>query len=231
MPLTQRTCRLKEVLRDVLHNTSITEKILDQGFLTVWETNQRKTIDEIITPSLRCLEYFVSKCESFEEKLITVKPQQLRFDKDKLHSFELLQMSEHFNPKIDYDKLLARFECTIPHVIDTINFKPPWSVSQLKAESEMLDQILQRIHSLSMKADAITFYLPLEFNSKAGINGTGFVSNSINYWYEKLMLTPKMRCPLKKNVRIAIWEAIPAVFSPAGKIQYNSMPFSDDTSG
>lgn len=228
----ERTCRLEKVLSNALDGTSITVKMLDDGFLKAWEHNQCKTIDEKIMPLEQDLKYFGSKCESLEEKITTsLCPQYLRIDKEKMNTLQLLQASEHFIPQINHDKLLVWLKSNITEMIDTIHVKPPWNASRLKVESKLLDKLLKRVNLLSDKTDAVIMDFPLGSNSISESNEMVLASKPIKYWYEKLAITPNLKEPVKKNARIVLWKSIPALYSPAKKIQTTSMALPDDTSG
>ncbi|XP_055322290.1 uncharacterized protein LOC129578152 [Sitodiplosis mosellana] len=228
----QRTCRLQEVMCRMLINTTITEKMICEGFLADWEANQHEIIDKEIIPKLQQLENWFTKCNSFEQQLMVTKPAQLSFDKDKMSALGLLQVAELFNPQIDYDKLYAWFIGAMPELINALYFKPPWSLSRLKTESQLLDQCLRRANILFTRLDMITLELPLEMNEAS--DETARSGTQLSDWH--LMLTPTMKCPVNKDVRLNIWEALPAMDLPVRIMQpttmiHNSTTSSDDTSG
>lgn len=226
----QRTCRLREMMHSVLSNTSITEQMMDQGFLSDWEAKQHEEIDTEIMPEIQRLESFLIKCSSFEQKVTATKPQQLCFDKEKMNTLGLLKLSEHFDPHIDHDKLFTWFIGAMPELINALYFKPPRSLSRLENESQLLDRYLRRAHELSIRIDMIALQLPAQeastFKKSEVAHGA-----KVNNWYENLMVTPKMKGAEKKDFRVNIWDAIPAMDSPVRKMPLNVTTSSDDTSG
>lgn len=215
----------------MLRDTSITQEMINQGFLSLWEEKQHEIIEEQIMPVIQRLEIFSKKCNSFEQKLTTIKPLQLCFDKEKMNAHGLLEMSEHFKSKINYDKLFKWFSDVMPELINALYTKSPWSLSQLKKESQLMDQWLRRAHTLLIKIDMITLEFPLEI-SRTSKQAKVSQRSKVNSWCESLILTPKMRCPeQKQNVRINIWNAIPPIDSPMRKIPQNKSIINEETSG
>lgn len=231
--LKDRTCHLQSVMRHVLRNTSITEEMIDQGFLSDWEAEQQEVIEKEFEPALRQLENISTKCDSFAQNLMAIKPMQIRFDEEKLNALGLLKMSEHFNPQIDYDKLYRWFIDAMPELVNALYVKPPWSLSRLDRETQLMGHWLSRAHALMTRIDIITLEFPLDMDSKSKQKDVSHGA-LVNYWYESLMLTPAMKFPVKNDYRIKVWEAIPAMDSPIRKMQPNAVEVlsnSEDTSG
>lgn len=219
------------MLRSVLKNTSITEQMIDQGFLSEWEAKQCEEIETEITPEIQRLENFLTKCNSFEEQVTATKLPQLCFDKEKMNTLGLLKLSEHFNPQIDYDKLFTWFMSAMPELINALYFKPPRSLSRLEMESQILDRYLHRGHELMIRIDMIALELPAQGASTSKQSEVAHGAK-VNNWYENLMFTPKMKAAEKKDFRVNIWDAIPqGMDSPVRKMPLNVTTSSDDTSG
>lgn len=214
----------------MLSNTSITEEMIDQGFLSDWEAKQCDEIETEIMPEIQRLESFLTKCKSFEQQVMASKPSQLCFDKEKMNTLGLLKLSEHFETHIDYDKMFAWFIGAMPELINALYFKPPTSLSRLEMESQIFDRYLHRAHELSIRIDMIALELPAQgaatFKRSEVAHGA-----KVNNWYENLMLTPKMKGAEMNDFRVNIWDAIPAMDSPIRKIPVNVTKSSDDTSG
>lgn len=225
-PIKEKTKRLKEILAHIMCKTSIPEDLINQNFLSSWECNQLRQINEI-TRSFTELEKFVSKCDLLEEKLeSTIKTQPLNFDKEKMLNLSLLE--QHFDSQISYDKLFAWVKSVMPEIINVMYFKPPWSLNQLKRESQLLDKYLFRTRSLLSKIDA----LQTDESSLKRCAPSETAVASIYYLDDKLILTPIIKCQSKKDYRIAIWDAMPAVDSPVkmtssnlSKLHEGELPF------
>lgn len=215
-PIKEKTKRLKAILSHILSKTSISPNMMNSDFLSAWESNQLCRINEI-TRSFTELEKFVANCESFEEKLSMIKCQPLNFDKEKMQNLNLLEATQHFDAQINYEKLFVWIKNIMPELINVIYFKPPWSLKQLKRESQLLDKYLLRAHNLLSQIDALGMNQLLEKERTAGeMNAV-----SIYYLNDKLILTPIIKCQSKKDYRIAIWDAMPAVDSPVKITSYN----------
>lgn len=227
--IAKKTNHLQELLCDISVGISVAPILLEQSILSIWQDNQHKQINEQIWPSLQVLDEFSSKCYSFEQKLMNTKPQHVFFDKDKMNAAGFLQMSAQFSPHIDYDQLLTFLKDIMPRLLNSLHFKPPWSISQLTLESELLEKHLERAHSLLLRIDAITLDFPVIINGTNRSSQAAAV-NMIMYWHEKLVLTPIIKRPMK-NVRRhkAIWDTV-AYGSPIRTIPVN-LTNSDDTSG
>lgn len=210
-PLKEKTQRLNDLLCQILSHTSITQDMIDAAFLSAWEKKQYEIVNEKILPLLDSLEAITSKYDSFQQYLVMTKPRQLHFDKEKLNAYGLLKKSPHFDPQIDYDKLLKWLENAMPDLINAIYFKPPWSVSKLMHESDLLSRIILRADDLLERIDAV---LKNSDDWRIIRQGQQTKSTMLSYLNEKLILTPAIDCVPKKTRRIAIWEAIPAVDSP-----------------
>lgn len=211
-PIKERTTKLNELFQQILSRTSFTSDMINSTFLASWENKQHEIINEKILPMLNSLEQISSRCHSFEQCLMMTKPRQLQFDMEKVKALGLLKKSQHFDPQIDYDKLLEWFERAMPDLINAIYFKPPWSISRLMQESQIISQIIVRADNLLERIDILTndaecFYSPREESQSK--------STLLSYLNEKLILTPTIDCVAKKTRRIVIWEAVPAVDSPA----------------
>lgn len=226
----ERTHRLKDFMRSLLENTSITEKMIDDGFLAAWEQKQKDDIEKKIMPEIERLENFYTQCNAFEQKLMAIKPMQISFDKNKMNEFGLLQMSENFNAKLDYDKLFEWFKSAMPELMNALYVKPPWSVQRLKRESQLLDKLIARADTLATRLEEITLGNSFRIHSTSR---SVKITNSLplHHWYENLMLTPTVKCPVHNDFRISIWEAAPAMDSPIRKVQQKITTTSDDTSG
>lgn len=211
-PLKEKTVRLNDLLCQILSRTSFTRNMIDSAFLLSWEKKQHKEMNEKISPLLDSLEAITSNIDSFQQCLVMTKPRQLQFDKEKMNTFGLIKKSQHFDPQIDYDKLLEWFENAMPDLINAIYYKPPWSVSKLMEESQILDRLIARADDLPDRIDALV----------KDLHGWQIPRNTIpqsknamlSYLNEKLILTPTIDCVAKKTRRIAIWEAMPAIDSP-----------------
>ncbi|XP_031618277.1 augmin complex subunit dgt6-like isoform X2 [Contarinia nasturtii] len=233
IPIKEKTVHLLEVFRHAVSNTSIRETVFDEGFLNAWDSNHSKTIDEKILPIIQQLENFKYKCSIFEQNITAAQPKQIHFDKDKMNALGLLKNTEHFNAQLDYDKLIQWLICNMPILIDTMHFKAPWPLDQLEIESHLLEQHVRRANSLLLRIDAFAMDTSLEFNTM-----NDKMTSATYYWREKLaeklVLTPTIKLPAKKDFRIAIWDAIYVDsttnglgFSPTRKLQ----PLIEDTSG
>lgn len=228
----EKTNHLQEMLRDISANTAVPPILFEQSSLLAWQEDQHKEVDKI-WQSVQVLEEFSSTCDSIEKKLMDAKPQHMCFDKDKMNAAGLLRMSEHFNPQIDYEKLMTFFMNIMPDLLNSLHFKPPWSIMQLKLESQVLEKYLKRAHSMLLRLDAIIMDLPVIANRTN--TSTQAVGNMVRYWHEMVMLTPIINRPTKTvNRHKAIWDSMvvdspvrtkPSVDSPA------RMAISDDTSG
>lgn len=211
-PLKEKTQRLNDLLGHVLSSTAFTPDMIHSAFLSSWEQKQHEIIDEKILPMLHTLESITSKCVSFDQCLTMTKPRQLELDVAKMNALGLLKKSQHFDPQIDYDKLLEWFMNAMPDLINAIHCEPPWSISKLMQESQILSQMIVRADDLLdridiLMADAENWHIPCkDVQTK---------STMLSYLNEKLILTPVIDYKAKKNHRIVIWEAVPAVDSPA----------------
>lgn len=211
-PLKQKTQRLNELLCQILSSTSFTPDMIDSAFLSSWENKQHEIINEKVLPVLNSLDIITTKCDSFEKCLVMTKPRQLQFDVKKMSAFGLLKKSQHFDPQIDYDKLLEWFENAMPDLTNAIHFEPPWSVSKLMQESQILSRIVVRADNLLDRIDNLmknseNWHIPDKIHQSK--------CTMLSYLNEKLILTPPIDCVTKKTRRIVIWEAVPAVDSPA----------------
>lgn len=218
-PLREKTLRLNELLCRILSCTSFTPDMIDSAFLSAWEHKQHGLINEHILPMLNSLEIISSKCDSFQQCLMMTKPRQFQFDIEKINALGLLKKSQHFDPQIDYDKLLEWFENAMPDLINAIYFEPPWSVSKLMQESQRLSRIIVRAEDLLERIDILmkdseNWHIPGKIEQSK--------STLLSYLNEKLILTPVIDCVAKKTRRIVIWEAVPAVDSPT-IIQRNAL--------
>lgn len=211
-PLKEKAQRLNELLEQILSSTSFTPDMITPAFLSSWEQKQHEIIDEKILPMLDTLEKTTSKCNSFEQCLLETKPRQLQFDVEKLSALGLLKKSQHFDPQIDYDKLLEWFTNTMPELVNAIYYEPPWSVSKLVQESQILSRIIVRADNLLDRIDVLTNDIE-DWNIPR--KAAQAKCTMLSYLNEKLILTPEIDYKAKKNRRIVIWEAVPAVDSPA----------------
>lgn len=222
-PLKESTERLNELRRRVLSNSNIPENLVDGEFLRTWELNQLTKINEKITRPLDKLENFGSKCESFLQLIGQTK--QVDFDKERLSAHGVLNESQtHFDPKIDYEKLLQWFKNVMPDLITALYYKPPWSLSNLQRESQIIDQISSRADELLNRIDILKMDSCEPDGKRENMNK----SLSTNVLNEKLITTPIINAAAKKYHRIAIWEAVP---TPTKLNQYNPMKSIYDTSG
>lgn len=213
-PLKEKTQRLNELLDRILSCTSFTPDMINPAFLSSWEQKQHEIIDEKILPMLDTLESITSKCDSFEKCLMMAKPRQLQFDVEKMNELGLLKKSQHFDPQIDYDKLLEWFKNAMPDLNNALYYKPPWSISQLMQESQILSRIIARTDGLLNRIDNLMEDGEIWHNPN-NKNVVQAKSTMLSYLNEKLILTPIIDYKAKKNRRIVIWEAMPAVDSPA----------------
>lgn len=230
----ERTSRLQEVMGRVLKNTSITEEMIATGFLSDWEKTQQENIDNEIIPQLQQLENWYKKCKSIEQHLSAINSVRINFDKDKMSALGLLQMSNHFDPQIDYDKLYAWFFNAMPAIVNAVHFKPPWSLSRLQNESQILDKYLSRTNALYTRLDVITFELPIPMDLTS--DGARKSDLQLNVWRENLILTPTMSSPVEKDSQMSIWDAFPTMDLPAPKqtsaaVTHHSTTSSDNSSG
>lgn len=208
----EKTQRLNDLLCRVLSGTSITPDMIDSAFLSAWEYKQHEIMNENILPVLDNLETITSKCESFEHSLMMSQPRLIQFDVEKMNALGLLKKSQHFDAQIDYDKLIEWFKNAMPDLINAIYFEPPWSVSKLIQESQILNQIIERADEL---LDRIDILMMDSENWHIPSTDQQAKSTMLSYLNEKLILTPAIDCVAKKSRRIVIWEAVPAVDSPA----------------
>lgn len=206
VPIKLKTAHLVKVFHRSILNTPITEQVINNGFLYAWDANQCKTIDERILTSIEELENFKSKCAVFEHVITAAQPKQIHFDREKMNAMGLLKNVDHFNPQLDYDKLIEWIMHQMPMLIDAIHFKAPWPVDKLQIESHLLEQHIRRANSLLLRIDALKTD-SLELNSTKDGDKIG----AAIYWreklFEKLVLTPTIKLPSKTN-RIAIWDTI-----------------------
>lgn len=222
-PLKESTARLKELRQRVLSNSNIPEYLVEGEFLRTWELNQSTKISEKITRPLNQLDDFASKCDSFQQLIAQVK--QVDFDREKLSAHGVLNESQtHFDPKIDYDKLLQWFKNAMPELISALYYKSPWSLSNLERESQILDHISSRADDLLCRINVLKMDSFESESKRENINK----SLSINVFDEKLITTPIINVTAKKYHRIAIWEAVP---TPPKVIQYTPRKANTDTSG
>lgn len=204
------------------------------GFLSDWEKTQQETIDNEIIPQLQQLENWYKKCNSIEQQLIATNSEQINFDKDKMNALGLLQMSKNFKPQIDYDKLYTWFINAMPELINECSFNPPWSLSRLKYESQILDKYLRRANTLYTRLDMIILELPIAMD--LAFDGSRKPDLKLNIWRENLILTPTMNSPVKKDSRTRIWDAfsvmdLPAPMQTSAAVTHNSTSSSDNSSG
>lgn len=202
--------------------------MIKEGFLSDWEAQQQEEIDNEIIPALQQLESFAAKCDAIEQQLAATKPQQLCFDKERMNELGLLRTSEHFHPQIDYDQMFAWFIGAMPELLNALYFKPPWSLMELKRESQLLDQLLSRTHTLMDQIDMITVEIPLDFGTQSTEVA---LSTKVKSWHESLMVTPTMKCPVKKDFYIKIWDVMPNLDSPVRIMPPNITCSTNDTSG
>lgn len=217
-PLKDKTQRLNELLGGILSSTSFTTEMITPAFLSAWEQKQQEIFDEKIQPMLDSIEQTTAKCEAFEEYLMTAKPRQLQFDVEKMSALGLLIKSQHFDAQIDYDKLLEWFKNAMPELVNAIYYEPPWSVSQLMLESQTLGRIIVRADDLLDRIDVLLKDIE---NWRIPCRGAQPKCTMLSYLNEKLILTPEIDYKAKKNRRIVIWEAVPAVDSPLSIVQRN----------
>lgn len=212
-PLKEKAERLNEFLDRILSGTSFTRDMITPSFLSSWEQKLHEIIDEKVMPMFECIEKTTSECESFEQCLMTTKPRQLQFDVEKMGALGLLIKSQHFDAQIDYDKLLEWFENAMPELINATYCEPPWSISKLLEESQALNRLIVRADELLERIDILS--KDIEFWHIPGKGATQAKCTMLSYLNEKLILTPEIGSKTKKNRRIVIWEAVPAVDSPA----------------
>lgn len=225
-PLKEKTRRLKEFRAQLLKHSPIPEHHINDKFTSIWESNQFKTINDKIMPTLTVLDDFILKCDSFGE-LLTSKPQPIRFDKDKMNAFGLLRISQHFDPQIDFEKLIQWFKNAMPDLINATYFTPPWSLLKLQQESQIIDQWISRTDDLLARID----FLRPKLKYESSVIDTTTTSVAANYLSEKLIITPTVDCEPKRKCRITIWEAAPVIELPANMIQRSLIKINEDTIG
>lgn len=215
-----KTSRLQEVFYRLLRNISIPEKMFNQSFLSVWKSNQHTTINEKIRPLLNELDDFFMKCDSFVQNLQAAKPQHLQFDKDKMKSLGLFNISHNFTYQFDYNGVFERFKKAMPDLINSLYFKPIWSLAQLKRESQILDQYLSRADDLIMRIDTLgSIDRLILMNSTINSNKS---NDTMIYWHD-ILVTPTIKCGQNKERNPHIWELIPTIDSPLKKSADDSL--------